>query len=372
MTKIRSLQRLDETTIRAGGNGDNWHMTWAIDDKQYAGLCDGRGWPSIAGYSGQMYNSRIYAINGNPPAFTFEHLPGYLDLCNEEFPNISRYYGFGIFALDQMLFHFLTTPNHPFSLPEPRFVGAKLIYSADAGRSWRNQDGAALRWEPWEERSRENMVFFHESGDAFSLLTVLQMGRNYQHNADGYLYVYAPNGSTEGTMNQLVMFRTRLDRILDRAAYEFFAGLAPNGDARWVKDIEARGIVHTFPAGWVNTQVHPYAWHPSVAYIAPLDTYLMVNWGMGCSPEGMWFGKPSYLGFWVARRPWGPWTQIHEETRWTPAGDAGARVYQPQIAPKWIAEDGRSLWLVWTDFQEIGEQRPFYSFNLQKVSVNIG
>jgi len=59
----------------------------------------------------------------------------------------------------------------------------------------------------------------------------------------------------------------------------------------------------------------------------------MVNWGMGCSPEG--------------------------------------RAYQPQIAPKWIAEDGRSLWLVWTDFQEIDAQRPFYSFNVQKVLIDV-
>jgi len=349
-------------------------MTWAKDDKQYAGLCDGRGWRNIPGYSVRQYNSRIFRINGNPPGFTFEYLPGYPDLFNEEFPNLSRYYGFGIFALDQMVFQFLTTPNHPMtdSLPEPRFIGAKLIYSPDDGQTWRNQNGSPLRWEPWEERSRENMVFFCESGDAFSLLTVLQMGRNYQYNTDGYVYIYAPNGNTEGSMNQLVMFRTPKDRILDRSAYEFFAALNPDGSARWVKDIDARGIVYTFPSGWVNTQVHPYAWHPSVVYNAALKVYLMVNWGMGCSPEGMWFGKPSYLGFWEAQHPWGPWTQIHEETQWTPVGDRGARAYQPQIAPKWIAEDGKSLWLVWTDFQEIDGQRPFYSFNAQKVRIFVG
>ena len=29
MPTIKSLQRLDATTLRAGGNDDNWHMTWA-------------------------------------------------------------------------------------------------------------------------------------------------------------------------------------------------------------------------------------------------------------------------------------------------------------------------------------------------------
>ena len=44
----------------------------------------------------------------------------------------------------------------------------------------------------------------------------------------------------------------------------------------------------------------------------------------------------------------GPWTQIHEEPAWTPAADPGARASQPQIAPKWISDDGTSFWLVWT------------------------
>ena len=34
-------------------------------------------------------------------------------------------------------------------------------------------------------------------------------------------------------------------------------------------------------------------------------------------------------------------------------GDAAACAYAPQIAPKWIAADGRSFWLVWADLQGI-------------------
>ncbi len=369
MASITTMQRIEQTTIRAGGIGDNWHMTWARDGKQYVSLCDGMGWPGIPGYNGKNYNSRAYCINGDPPDFAFEHLPGYPDLLSERFPNSSRYYNFGIVALDDLIVQFLSTPNHHFSLDEPRFAGVKLIYSPDSGKTWKNQDGAPVCWEPWDDRNSDNMLFFFEPGDAFSLLTVLQMGKNYEHNSDGYVYVYAPNGNTEGTMNQLVLFRVRRERVLQREAYEFFAERKPDGSATWVTDINARGVVHTFPSGWVNTQVHPYAWHPSVVYNAPLGVYMMANWGMGCSPDGMWFGKPSYLGFWTAPEPWGPWTQVHEDVQWTPANDLGARAYQPQIAPKWIAEDGKSFWLVWTDFQEKEDTRPFYSFNAQRVEI---
>ena len=38
---IKTVRRLDDTIQRFGGNGDNWHMSWANDDKVYVSLCDG-------------------------------------------------------------------------------------------------------------------------------------------------------------------------------------------------------------------------------------------------------------------------------------------------------------------------------------------
>jgi hypothetical protein len=370
--KIVGLRRLDETVARLGGNGDNWHMSWTADDRMVAGLCDGdaQPWPNVPH---RAFNSRLISIRGVPPQLEFGDVSGYPELLVGPGPRyVSRYYGFGILALDGAIYQFLSTPDRPFDTkkPHPRFIGAKLIYSPDNGATWHNQDGRApVRWEVWEDRSKKNMAFFEEPGDAFSLLTVLQMGQNYEHNEDGYVYVYAPNGNSEGTMNQLVMFRVPKDRILERDAYEFFVARRPDGIAEWSRDIAERGVVHTFPAGWVNTQIHPYSWHPSVVYYKPLGVYLMANWGMGTGAHGMWFGKPSYLGFWTAAHPWGPWTQIHEEKEWMPAGDRNARAYQPQIAPKWIAPDGRSFWLVWTDFQVVDGKRPYYAFNTQKVEL---
>ena len=56
----------------------------------------------------------------------------------------------------------------------------------------------------------------------------------------------------------------------------------------------------------------------------------------------------------------------------TPDRDDNARAYQPQIAPQWIAPDGKSFWLVWTDFQVVpGRDRPYYAFNAQRVAVEL-
>jgi hypothetical protein len=372
-SKITGLRRLDDTIQRLGGQGDNWHMTWLKDNRMVAGLCDGSAapWEKVPR---KLYNSRLISISGEPPKPEFADVPGYPELLVGPGPrDVSRYYNFGIVAVGDTIYQFLSTPDRPFEdkAPYPRFLGAKLIYSPDNGGAWHNQDGTTpVRWEPWEERSQQNMAFFKEPGDAFSLITCLQMGQNYRENTDGYVYLYSPNGNAEGSMNQLALARVPKDRVRDRKAYEFFVSRKADGSAEWSADIAKHGPVHTFPAGWVNTKIHPYAWHPSVVYVKPLGLYLMANWGMGCAPDGMWFGKPSYLGFWTAPHPWGPWKQIHEETAWTPGGDRNARCYQPQIAPKWIAADGKSFWLVWTDFQARPDGgRPYYDFNTQRVEL---
>jgi hypothetical protein len=351
---IKSVIRRDETLLRLGGFGDNYPVTWAADDRQFVSVTDGYGWfqnPT------KRYAGRLWAISGNPQHASFEDVPGYPDLVQGREPiNYCRYLAYGTLAVDGCIYQFLHTPNYPPNVwLDAHMIGAKLIYSPDNGRTWHNQDGSTpVIWEPWYERSRRNMAFFQEPQDAFSFLTFLQMGRNYQANRDGYVYIYSPNGNYDGSMNQLVMLRVPRQSILNREAYEYFAGRRPDGSATWVKDIQRRAVVHTFLRGLVNRASHigddfPYAWMPSVVYNAPLGLYMMVNWGMNCSSEGIYFAKPSYLGIWTAAHPWGPWTQIHEELAWTPGNDPEACAYSPQIAPKWIAEDGKSFWLVWTD-----------------------
>ncbi|MCD4670211.1 MAG: DUF4185 domain-containing protein [Actinomycetia bacterium] len=357
-------------------------MTWAENDYQYSGLCDGTGWEHLPEYSGKNHNTRIFIIEGNVPNHSFKYLQGYPKLeylwpPSKSNPKLySRYYGFGIIAIDGFIYQFLSTPKVPFGPPGNSFIGAKLIYSPDNGRSWMNQDGTSpVYWEEWEERNHENMIFFDEPGETFSLLSVLQMGRNYEHNRDDYVYIYAPNGNEDGSMNQLVMLRVKKNKILNRSEYEYFASLNPDGTANWSTNMQDRGIVHTFPSGWVNWKIgdpyggHPYAWHPSIVYNRQLNVYMMANWGMGVGSDGDWFDKPSYLGFWTAPKPWGPWTQVHEETAWKPNSDINARAYQPQISPKWISDDGKSFWLVWTDFRLVGVSRPYYAFNCQKVLI---
>jgi hypothetical protein len=398
--RISGATLRDDTIQRLGGVGDNWYSTWAADGSLLVAMCDGMGLP---GTTPRFFNSRLYRVDGAPETgLTFHDVPGYpdlvIDLARTEPP--TTYYGFGTLAIGDAIYQYLDTFSDPLT-PEVtkagwRFNGAKLIYSPDGGTTWHNQDGSTpVHWEGWDERSRDTLVFFEEPDLTFSLHSILQMGKGYELNEDGFVYVYAPDGVVDGTMNRLVLFRVPKDRIRERSAYRYFSGW-PQGEPGWTSDIANRQPVAMFPKGWVNTGAHPYAWQPSVTYNPGLGLYLMANWATGVAENGDWFGKPSYLGLYQSPTPWGPWKQFHEDTAWTPGGDTAARCYQPQIVPSWISEDGTSFWMIWTDFQSkmedaeaerriteftaaggsddelmtlLEEIRPYYSFNLQKVDL---
>jgi hypothetical protein len=352
---IQSAVPRDETILKLGGIGDRFEMSWDAQDRLYVVVNDGPGWLDPAK---GFYNTRLWTLQHQIQKAAFSDVEGYPELNDSTRPDDApRYFGHGMLAVGDRVYQFLTTLDQAKHRPR-HWIGAKLIYSPDNGRTWRNQDGTApVTWEDWGMQSRERLVFFREPDGCFSLLSVLQMGRNYSANRDGYVYVYGLNGNVDGQMNELVLLRVRIGQILNRGAYQFFAGRQADGSARWVEDIRDRAVVYTFPRGWVNrTNLFPgdlvvESWLPSVVYNEPLGLYVMASAGVGCTPDGKEFGKPSYLGFWVSQTPWGPWRQIHEERAWTPGGDPAARAYAPQIAPKWIAPDGKSLWTVWADLR---------------------
>jgi hypothetical protein len=355
--RVVSATRRDETIRNLGGLGDGYKMTLRPDGSQLIVVNDGPGWtePPRA-----FYTTRVWQMGGRPAAPQFAALPGYPSLNRSERPpEAPHYYGHGLVQVGNAIYQFLGTLDHAEDRPR-RWTGAKLIYSTDNGATWRNQDGSTpVVWEEWKEQTRERLAFFEPDG-CFSLLTILQYGAA-KAGPDGFVHVYGLNGSVDGRMNELVLFRARPQDLTNRQAYNFFAGHDRAGRPRWSADIAQRQPVHTFPRGWVNSvNLFPgdlvvESWLPSVVYNAPLGVYMMSCAGIGVASDGTEFGKPSYFGLWVSDQPTGPWRQIHEDKAWTPGGDPMSRAYAPQIAPGWIAPDGRSFWLVWPDLKGIRE-----------------
>jgi hypothetical protein len=376
--KIKTIKLCEETTTMPRGNGDNWHTTWAANGFQYTGLCDGVGFKECPECNDIANNSRIFIMDGPPDDFKFRYMDGYPNLKYDgsaEQLRRSQYFNFGIIALnDTEIYQYLSVPRFIFGWTHNAFSMNKLIYSPDDGASWYNRDMTPVYFESLEERNHDNMMFCEEGDGAFSLISVLQMGQNYSWNTDGYVYICAPNGNSDDTMRQLVMARVPKDKIRDKGAYEFF--VARKGpEAKWSPDINKRNVICTFPEGWVNSAcaegfgMHPYSWHPSLMYNKPLGKYMMLNWGMGVGKNKDWFEKPSCIGFWVSDYPWGPWEQIFYQEEWCPRGDRAARAYQPQFMPAWLAEDGKSFYMSWTDFRGDSAVGCTYAYQHQRVDI---
>lgn len=339
--------------VSRSGHGDNWHMTWASDDSQYTVLGDGMGW------GGPEYNTRIWRLRGDATSFAPEDLPGY-----PEIGRAHRWYGYGIVSIKGALYHFI---SHTPQMLAP-FNGSRLVFSEDLGQSWKMSDGTPMSWAP---ATPGNMFFWDVPGNAFSQISILQYGRDYQDNADGYLYLFAPNGYSDERMRELVLARVPIDRIRDRAAYQFYVRTNEQGAAEWSTSMEDRQPVHVFPEGWVAQDLR-YSWHPSVVYNKALNLYMMAAGGTG---RGGVFAKlPTYLGIYTAPNPWGPWTQVHEDEAWVSPGDPESRLYEPVIAPKWIDEDGLSFYLVFSDVKNWGDpwgDEVNYQFCTQKVTLAV-
>lgn len=355
---VRSLRRRDDSIVRLPTIGDGYKMSWTADDRQLTVVNDGAGWVTPPD---KFFKRSLWTVDGDDPrTLTARLVEGYPAVEQSQEPEEApHYHGHGLLAVRGRIYQFLTALDQAQDRPR-HWTTAKLIYSDDGGRIWRNQDGTSpVLWESWDAQAKDRFAFFNEPDGCFSLLTILQMGQDYRANRDGYIYVYGPNGNVDGRMNELMLFRVRIDEILDRRAYRFFAGLQPDGNPRWSERLDDRHPAHVFPRGWVNaTNLFPgdlviETWLPSIVYNEALDTYMMVSAGNGCADDGTEFGKPSYLGFWISKTPWGPWRQIHEDRAWTPGGDPLARAYSPQIGPGWISPDGKSFWLVWTDLKGI-------------------
>jgi hypothetical protein len=357
-----AVRREDTLTTVQGPLACGWRLTWTSDDVQLAAISDGA---TNDPDDMEVFHNRVYLVRGMPTEIKLERVPAYPNMVMRFVESkFASYWGSSILAVDGQVYRFVKTSNHPYLRedgsfwPGFRMHAAKLIYSPDNGVTWNNQDGThPVVWENWDDRSHDNMLFFGEQHPGLAWGgSFLQMGRDYSLNSDGYIYAYF--GMANG--DDLSVYRAPRSRLRDRSSYEFFTGRRVDGTATWSSDLAEAAALHRFPPGWVSSKdddgMAPAGWSTSVVYNPGLGVYLLAAQGVGVGDDGGWFAKPSYLGFWAAPTPWGPFTQFHEESAWTPGGNPNSRAFVPDIAPKWISPDGRSFWLVWSDYEFKGDE----------------
>ncbi len=312
--------RFDKATwVRAAPGSDQFGTTWASDGNLYTAWGDG------GGFGGTNRRGRVSLgvarIRGIPPHWRARNVWGGVAPASVQKPILGKTAG-GVLAAAGVLYLYVVeqgvwTRNH-------------LWKSADFGRTW--QDLGLL---------------FHEAGAAFANVGIVQFGPGYSGARDGFVYGYSEKPFKTG----LALFRVPKERLADRAAYRFFAGLDAAGAPRWTADIARQAPVFQDPR-WTE-------WGVTCAYHPVYRRYLLSVRHHGDSGEWGLFDAPE---------PWGPWTTVgygSDFPAWTwrpdPHGASPGRPAWMHTFPvKWMAADGRSMWQI----SDRGDQ-----FNLVRVRI---
>ncbi len=380
---------LDSKVIRTGDVGDNWFSTWGSDGALYTAQCDGRGWLDDDGNKREFKNNQIWRITGSPDSVNIhaEMIEGYPDysrsglteicgpiispdtvtrfpLPNSEERRFWNWYGYGIVSIDGNMYQFISHCAERYGWGW--FDGAQLIWSSKGDKRWFRWNGTdATDRNRWLLNEGGNqLMFFNEPDYAFSFISVAQFGQDYRENKDGYVYIYSPEGKLKSF--NLNMARVKKENILDRNKWEYFTKTDEKGEAEWVVgDITKRGIVHKFPEGWGF-----YSWSPSVVWNEKLGLFIMAAGGTQRPGTGDPMAKWPHiesgsLMLLYSENPWGPWTQFYYNINWQVGEDN--RTYLPQLSPKWISEDGKSMYIIFSDM--FRDPIDYYIMNMIKVNI---
>jgi hypothetical protein len=315
----------DLATIRrtAPGNdavapeSDNWVITWAADDHQYASFGDGRGFGSIDRSRASLGIARI--IGGRRDYSAVDVFK-----TNEEVgPGwTGKSYGLLDIAGTLWLWRSGTGSN------DDAFAFSQVYRSTDHGLSW---TATNVKFKP------RNFGGHHRGA---VVPTFLQFGRGYRDSRDGFVYSYFFEDQGDGWEVQvpglISLARVPVERIDDKDAYEFLSGFEA-GRPVWSSRARDRQPVFTDRVNGVM--------RTSVSYNGGLGKYFLTTQQVSRFRE-----KGAKIGIYEAEEPWGPWFTVLLVDPWSiglQSPNAAKTVYW-NFANKWLSEDGREFVLVYT------------------------
>lgn len=279
--------------VRRGEGSDNWPLTWADDDAQYTAYGDGWGFEPHVPEKLSLGLGRVLGPPDDPKGENIRSESG-----EQIGDGAAGGKASGMLMVAGRLY--------------------MLMRNADNSRlAWSDDHAATWTWADWRFET------------SFGCPTFLNFGRNYAGARDEYVYVYSfDSDSAYDPADRMVLARVHRDRIAERDAWEFFAGM--DGDeVRWSTDIAEREAVFEHPGR---------CYRSGITYCAPLRRYLWYQVLPG--------GQPRFeggFGVYEAPEPWGPWRTVYFTERWDVGpGESG------RFPTKWMSEDGRVVHAVFS------------------------
>ncbi len=286
--------------VRRAEGSDNWPITWGDDDAQYTAYGDGWGFePRVP----DKLSLGLARVTGGPE----DPVGGNIRSESAEQIGDGRS---GRKASGMLM------------------VGGRLYMLArNAGNSqlaWSDDHGATWTWADWRFET------------SFGCPSFVNFGRNYAGARDEFVYVVSfDSDSAYRPADRMVLARAPQERLIDRDAWQFFAGLDAHGEPTWSADVADRAAIFEHEAR---------CYRSGISYCAPLGRYL---WWQGlpagtdaADRDGRFAGG---LGVYEAPEPWGPWRTVYFTQRWDVGpGESGS------FPTKWMSAAGRTLHLVFS------------------------
>jgi hypothetical protein len=296
---------------RHAPGSDNWPVTWADDGHQYTAWGDG------GGFEGTNNEGRVSlgmaVVKGGASSYEGSNLWGGVDALYQAIFGGKSY---GIMAIGNVLYMWVSPGSGAKNYQE-----ARLYRSTNRGASW-----AAASWA-------------FKKQDGLILPTFLQFGRGYAGARDPYVYIYANHLHDDSSLavqhpGEIALMRVPKAELMDREAYQFFAGLNDDEEPTWTSNVGKRRPVFTDRNG--------VGWNTSVSYNPGLRRYLLITLITEHHRS-----KEGHFGLFDAPEPWGPWTTV-AYTSGFGEPHVEASTFFWNFSNKWLSSDGKDFVLVFT------------------------
>jgi hypothetical protein len=325
---IESITWHWKTHRTAAPGSDLWPVTWGLDDNLYSAWGDG------GGFGGTDQDGRVALgfarIEGPPERFVGVNVNGGKKPEHRaSFPKHGK--TGGVLCVSDRLYAWLNMQDGKW--PD---VDQALIWSDDNAATWKQSE--------WR---------FPKGKGNFKPSTFLNFSKGYTGvpaDVQGYVYFY---GQRQGQEKEMYMGRAPADKLVDRRAYEFLAGVDKQKPV-WSSDPSKLTPIFADVAGTGDLT--------SVVYAPALKRYLLT-----CFHKG-----PGQLGVFDGPQPWGPWTTVAYEEHWGDMGREGEGL-TCSFPRKWMSQDGLTLWCVFSVYGKGARQGidAHDKFNLVKATLKL-
>ncbi|MGD9201233.1 MAG: T9SS type A sorting domain-containing protein [Chitinispirillia bacterium] len=282
---------------RTAQGSDNWAITWADDDNQYATWGDGWGFEE----GGSKTSLGVSKISGS-----FENYIG-TDTWRNGYGK-----SYGIICIQGILYMWYGPGSNTTS-----YKWTRITKSTDYGESWTDAS--------WQFNKSSNLV----------MPTICNFGQDYNGARDDYVYTYFirlqgnPTSLNVHKPGKIDLARVQKDHMMDSTYYEFVTGFDGNGNPIWDGNYNNCVAVFEDPDG--------VGWCFSVIYNAGLKRYIL------CTEHSSSFH--ANFGFFEASEPWGPWKTIKYYNNWGSGSDISnaSKSFYGNFSNKWTSADGKDF-----------------------------